>query len=86
MRDVPTDPRKPTPHPPHCTFLAARLTLIMFFGIANFEPCFESFNFYQNKLKIKLFLQNDTNFSRAGGSASRLTKRSFPIAEFWLRA
>ena len=29
-------------------------------------PCFESTNFYQIRLKIKLFLQNNTNFSSAG--------------------
>ena len=28
-------------------------------------PCFESSKFYQNKLKIKLFLQNNTNFLSA---------------------
>ena len=45
-------------------------------------PCFESINFYQNKLKIKLFLQNNTNFW-APPPDPRNTP--FPIADFWLR-
>ena len=45
-------------------------------------PCFESINFYQNKFKIELFLQNNANFLSAGSSA-----RNAPyfIADFWLR-
>ena len=41
-------------------------------------PCVESINFYQNKLKIKLFLQNNTNLLSAGGSAPKHPKRPFP--------
>ena len=48
-------------------------------------PCFESINFYQNKFKIELFLQNNTKFLSAGGSAPRPPKCPFPIADFWLR-
>ena len=49
-------------------------------------PSFESIDFYQNKLKIKLFLQNNTNFLSAEGSGARPPKRPFPISDFWLRA
>ena len=48
-------------------------------------PCFESINFYQNRLKIMFFLQNNTNFSSAGGSALDPPNASFPISDFWLR-
>ena len=76
MGNVRTDPRK---NPPHCTFLAARLNLIMFFGITDFEPCFKSFNFYQNKLKIMLFLPNNTNFSSAGAPPPDPQSAPFPL-------
>ena len=48
-------------------------------------PCFESITFYQNKLKIKLFLQNNKNFLSARGYAPTLRNAPFPIANFWLR-
>ena len=41
-------------------------------------PCFKSINFYQNKLKIKLFLQNNTNFFSSGGLCPKPPKRLFP--------
>ena len=44
--------------------------------------CFESINFYQNKLKIKLFLQNNINFLIAGGSTPRPPKRPFAQCRF----
>ena len=47
--------------------------------------CFESINFNQNELKIKLFLENILNFLSAGGYAPKPPKRLFPIADFWLR-
>ena len=45
--------------------------------------CFKSINFYQNKLKIKLFLQNNLNFLSAGGSALRPPKPPFPHSRFF---
>ena len=48
-------------------------------------PCFESINFHQNKLKIKLFLQTNTNFLSAEGSAPRPPKRPFSHCRFLLR-
>ena len=49
--------------------------------------CFERINFYQNKLKIKLFLQKNflsagANFLSAGGSAPRPPKPPFPHCMF----
>ena len=47
-------------------------------------PHFKSINFYQNRPKIKLFLQNKHKkiFERWG--LRPLTPRATPFADFWL--
>ena len=54
---------------------------IRVFALVISMPCFESINFYQNKLKIKLFLQNNKNFLSAGGS-NQTPKRPFSHCKF----
>ena len=41
------------------------------FALPSSLPHFKSIIFYQNRPKIKLFLQNNAKFSSAGGSAPR---------------
>ena len=61
---------------------------------------FNTINFYQNRLKLKLFLPKNTKFSSAGapppgprasggpavGASPQVPRNSSPIADFWLRA
>ena len=48
-------------------------------------PRFESIDFYQNKLKIKLFLQIQI-FLVLGAPLPDPRNNHSPIADFWLRA
>ena len=47
--------------------------------------CLESINFYENQLKIKLFLQNNIIFLVPGAPPPDPRNAPFPIAGFWLR-
>ena len=48
-------------------------------------PHFKSINFFQNRLKIKLFLKKD--FFQALGASPLIPETTpSPIANFWLRA
>ena len=76
MGDVPQIPKTP----PSCTNIVVHV-----FALLISMPCFESINFYQNKLKINLYLQNNTTFLSAGDSAPTPRNAPFPIADFWLR-
>ena len=71
------------PHPLYICGCAPESSHV--FALLISMPCFVSINFYQNKLKIKLFLQNNTNFSSAGGSAPKPRDAPLLIADFWLR-
>ena len=77
--DVPQIPETPPPllNISGCTYESNHVLALLIF-----IPCFESINFYQNKLKIKLFLQNNTNFLSSGGYAPKPLKRPFPHCRF----
>ena len=67
---------------PHCYISGCASESNHVFALLISMPCFESINFYQNKLKINLFLQNNTDFLSAGSSAPRPPKRPFPYCRF----
>ena len=48
-------------------------------------PRFESVNFCQNKLKIKLFLLNNRKFLSAGAPPPDVRNAPLPIADCWIR-
>ena len=75
------DPRD-TP-PLYISGCASEFNLV--FVLLNFMPCFESINFYQSKLKIKVFWKHNTSSLSAGAPLLDLRNAPFPIAYFWLR-
>ena len=78
--DVPPNPRNTSPL--YISGCASKSNHV--FALLISMPCFQRINIYQNKLKIKLFLQNNANFLSAGGSAPRPSKRPFPHCRFWV--
>ena len=54
------------------------------FALLISKPRFIRINFYQDRCEIKLFLQKNTKFSRAGGSTPKPITSFLPIADFWL--
>ena len=70
--DVPPDPTNTSPL--YISGCASKSNHV--FALLISMPCLESINFYQNKLKIKLFLQNNANF------LSRPPERPFSYCRF----
>ena len=57
---------RPPKHPPlHISGCVSESNYVFALLISIPVPCFESINFNQNKLKIKLVLQNNSNFFSA---------------------